>query len=51
VTEHVFVSLDGASSKIEQGRLEYNRERPHLILGHLTPKDFAANNQSSPAIA
>jgi putative transposase len=29
LNEHVFVSLDDARRKIEQWRIEYNRERPH----------------------
>jgi putative transposase len=35
--EHVFISLDDARSKIEKWRIEYNHERPHSSLGHLTP--------------
>ena len=41
LNEHVFVSLDDARSKIEKWRIEYNRERPHSSLGHLTPEEFA----------
>jgi putative transposase len=51
LNEHVFVSLDDARSKIEKWRIEYNRERPHSSLGHLTPEEFAAKNQRSSAIA
>ncbi len=51
LNEHVFVSLDDARSKIEQWRIEYNRERPHSSLGYLTPEEFAAKNQGSSAIA
>jgi len=51
LNEHVFVSLDDARSKIEKWRIEYNRERPHSSLGHLTPEEFAARNQMSSAIA
>jgi putative transposase len=51
LNEHVFVSLDDARSKIEKWRIEYNRERPHSSLGHLTPEEFAAKNQMSSAIA
>ena len=50
LNEHVFVSLDDARSKIERWRIEYNRERPHSSLGHLTPEEFAAKNQASSAI-
>jgi putative transposase len=51
LNEHVFVSLPDARNKIENWRIEYNRERPHSSLGHLTPEEFAANNQRSSAIA
>jgi hypothetical protein len=42
LNEHVFVSLDDARRKIEQWRVQYNRERPHSSLGYLTPEEFAA---------
>ena len=51
LSEHVFVSLDDARRKIEQWRIDYNRERPHSSLGHLTPKEFAAKHQRISAIA
>ena len=51
LNEHVFLSLDDARGKIERWRTEYNRERPHSSLGHLTPEEFAAKNQVSSAIA
>ena len=51
LNEHVFVSLDDARNKIEQWRVEYNRERPHSGLGKLTPEEFAAKNQMSSAVA
>ena len=53
LNEHVFVSLDDARSKIEQWRIDYNRERPHSSLGYLTPEEFAARteNQGSSAVA
>jgi putative transposase len=51
LNEHVFVSLDDARNKIEKWRIEYNRERPHSSLGHLTPEQFAAKNQRNSAIA
>jgi putative transposase len=51
LNEHVFISLDDPRSKIERWRIEYNRERPHSSLGHLTPEEFAAKNQGSSAIA
>jgi putative transposase len=51
LNEHVFLSRDDARSKIERWRLEYNRERPHSSLGHLTPEEFAAKNQGNSAVA
>jgi Integrase core domain len=51
LNEHVFVSLDDALNKVEKWRIEYNRERPHSSLGHLTPEEFAAKNQRSSAVA
>ena len=42
LNEHVFMSLDAARTKIEQWRIECNRERPHSSLGYLTPEEFAA---------
>ena len=51
LNEHVFVSLNDARGKIEKWRIEYNRERPHSSLGHLTPEEFAAKNQMTSAIA
>ncbi len=51
LNEHVFVSLDDARNKIEKWRVEYNRERPHSSLGHLTPGEFVAKNQMSSAVA
>ena len=46
----VFVSLDDARRKIEQWRLEYNRERPHSSLGYLTPEQFAALTRTESAV-
>jgi putative transposase len=42
LNEHVFVSLEDARRKIEQWRIQYNRERPHSSLGYLAPEEFAA---------
>lgn len=42
LNEHTFVSLDDARRKIEQWRIQYNRERPHSSLGYLAPEEFAA---------
>ena len=51
LNQQVFVSLDDARRRIEKWRIQYNRERPHSSLGHLTPEEFAAKNQGSLAIA
>jgi putative transposase len=37
LNEHVFLSLDDARRKIEQWRIEYNRERPLSSLGYPAP--------------
>jgi len=42
LNEHVFVKLADARSKIEEWRIQYNRERPHSSLGNLRPEEFAA---------
>jgi len=44
---HQFASLDDARRKIEQWRLDYNRDRPHSSLGHLTPNEFVAQSQDT----
>ena len=36
-----FLSLADAWDRIEAWRVDYNTERPHSALGHLTPKAFA----------
>jgi putative transposase len=53
LNEHVFVSLDDARLKIEKGRIQYNRKRPHSSLGNLTPEEFAtqAADRGSSALA
>ena len=45
LNEQVFVSLEDARRKIEQWRLQYNRQRPHSSLGYLAPEEFAAQNR------
>ena len=46
LNEQVFLSLDDARRKIEQWRLDYNRERPHSSLSYLTPEQFAARAET-----
>ena len=36
-----FESIDHAREKIEAWRVDYNEQRPHGALGHLTPSEFA----------
>ena len=36
-----FESIDHARQKIEAWRIDYNEQRPHGALGHLTPSEFA----------
>jgi putative transposase len=45
LNDQVFLSLDDARRKIEQWRLQYNRERPHSSLGYLPPEEFAASSR------
>jgi putative transposase len=40
---HWFLSLDGARSKIEAWRRDYNECRPHTSLGWMTPAEFASS--------
>jgi putative transposase len=40
-----FMSIEDARAKIEAWRIDYNRNRPHSSLGHLTPSEFIHNRQ------
>jgi len=42
---HQFTSIDDARTKIEAWRVDYNEQRPHSSLGHLTPNEFASQRQ------
>lgn len=42
---HVFTSLEDAKEKIEIWRVDYNRDRPHGSLGHMTPEAFARQHE------
>ena len=44
---HQFVSLTDARQKIEAWRRDYNQDRPHGSLGHLTPTEFVAHRQGT----
>ncbi|KVE20561.1 hypothetical protein WI92_26920 [Burkholderia vietnamiensis] len=41
LNEHWFVSMHHAKRLIEEWRIEYNTERPHSSLSHLTPVQLA----------
>ena len=42
---HQFLSLADAQAKLEAWRVDYNQQRPHSALGHLTPSEFATEGQ------
>jgi putative transposase len=44
-----FMSLGDARTKIEAWRVDYNQQRPHSSLGHLTPSEFVRNRQENRA--
>jgi putative transposase len=45
LNEHWFLSLDEIRATTERWRIDYNQDRPHSSLGHLTPEEFAARNR------
>jgi transposase InsO family protein len=42
-----FLSLADARDRIEAWWVDYNTERPHSALGHLTPEEFARPAQTA----
>lgn len=40
LSQHWFASLEEAQVHLERWRTEYNNERPHSSLGHLSPASF-----------
>jgi putative transposase len=40
-----FLSLADARAKLEAWRVDYNQQRPHGSLGHLTPSEFVTQRQ------
>jgi putative transposase len=42
-----FLSLADARDRIEAWRIDYNTERPHSALGHLTPQAFARQAETA----
>lgn len=45
LNQYVFTSLEDAREKIETWRVDYNRNRPHGSLGHMTPEEFARQHE------
>lgn len=41
-----FESIDQARERIEAWRIDYNEQRPHGALGHLTPSEYAQSGRS-----
>ena len=46
---HKFLSLADAKAKIEAWRQDYNHQRPHGSLGHLTPDEVTSQHQARTA--
>ncbi len=46
-----FLSLSEARDRIEQWRREYNEDRPHMALGGLTPRAYAAQANQARKLA
>ena len=42
LNKHWFLSLDDAQTKLDAGKIDYSRFRPHSSLGNQTPSAFAA---------
>jgi putative transposase len=42
-----FDSLAHAQAMIEAWRIDYNEDRPHGSLGHLTPREYASQRQDT----
>ena len=47
LNQHWFRSLEEAQATMEEWRIEYNRERPHGVLGDLTPLEFLQKAKES----
>lgn len=45
LNEHWFRTVDDAQARIEAWRCEYNTERPHSALGHLTPLEYVRQTE------
>jgi putative transposase len=44
---HAFESIEDARQKLEAWRNDYNQQRPHGSLGHLTPSEYALQGQQT----
>jgi putative transposase len=44
---HQFADLADAKIRIETWRRDYNEQRPHGSLGHLTPREYASLRQNT----
>ena len=42
---HQFASLADVRTRLEAWRVDYNEQRPHSSLGHLTPREFTTQCQ------
>lgn len=45
---HEFVTLHDAQQKLQAWQDDYNHQRPHGSLGHLTPSEFARTRSVQP---
>ena len=43
---HQFTSLADVRTRLEAWRVDYNEQRPHSSLGHLTPREFTVLRQA-----
>lgn len=46
-----FLSMQDARDRIEEWRLTYNHDRPHMALGGLTPASYAKHDQTAREVA
>ncbi len=44
---HQFASLADVRARLEEWRVDYNEQRPHSSLGHLTPREFSRQRQAT----
>ena len=43
----IFLSLEDARAKVKAWRLDYNTQRPHSSIGHLSPSEFAGRQKAA----